>query len=39
MDTKKPSLLVYLGKISKETKAPGGRGAPELSNPIYAYKF
>lgn len=37
MNTKKPSLLVYLGKISKETKAPGGKGAPELSNPIFGY--
>jgi hypothetical protein len=36
MNTKKYSV-VYLGKISKETKAPTFRGSPELGNPIYAY--
>ncbi|TCM00761.1 hypothetical protein C8J41_1213 [Sphingomonas sp. PP-CC-3G-468] len=38
MDTKKPTLLVYLGKVSKETKAPAMFGSPEIGNLIYAYR-
>ena len=38
MDTNNRSVLVYLGRISKETKAPAMFGSPELGNPIYAYR-
>lgn len=30
--------VIELGKASRETKAPGGFGAPELGNPLYAYR-
>ncbi|MDQ0839263.1 hypothetical protein QFZ54_003047 [Sphingomonas faeni] len=38
MDTKKRPLLVYLGKVSKETKAVVIMGLPELGNPILGYR-
>lgn len=38
MDTNNRSVLVYLGRVSKETKAPAMFGSPELGNPIYAYR-
>lgn len=37
MKTIKQVPVIELGKASRETRAPGGFGAPEISNPLYAY--
>jgi len=38
MKTIKQVPVIDLGKASRETKAPGGVGTPEISNPLFAYR-